>query len=142
VIWALRSSLRVRLALLHSPQLVTHASACTVQTALIPHLLPASVGPARSARALYRPYDPPSDVCVSAPTGSGKTLAYAVPIVEVLSSRVVSRLRALVVLPTRDLVTQVSLAGIDQGWRLIKLLGRYGIRSSPWQKALVCGLEA
>ncbi|KAL7279029.1 hypothetical protein ACG7TL_006862 [Trametes sanguinea] len=39
--------------------------------------------------------------------GSGKTLAYVLPIVEVLSSRVVTRLRALVVLPTRDLVVQV-----------------------------------
>ncbi len=29
------------------------------------------------------PYDPPRDVCASAPTGSGKTLAYVVPIVEV-----------------------------------------------------------
>ena len=44
---------------------------------------------------------------MSAPTGSGKTLAYVLPIVEVLSSRVVTRLRALVVLPTRDLVVQV-----------------------------------
>ncbi|CAG8616479.1 15105_t:CDS:2, partial [Acaulospora colombiana] len=46
-------------------------------------------------------------VCASAPTGSGKTLAYVVPIVEILSSRVVTRLRALVILPTRDLVQQV-----------------------------------
>ncbi|KAI0787926.1 P-loop containing nucleoside triphosphate hydrolase protein [Fomes fomentarius] len=73
-----------------------------VQTAVVPLLLcsPAS-------RSLYRPYNPPEDLCVSAPTGSGKTLAYVLPIVEVLSSRVVTRLRALVVLPTRDLVVQV-----------------------------------
>ena len=58
-------------------------------------------------RSLYLPYDPPSDICVSAPTGSGKTLAYVLPIVETLSERVVTRLRALIVLPTRDLVTQV-----------------------------------
>ena len=44
---------------------------------------------------------------MSAPTGSGKTLAYAIPIIEVLSSRVVTRLRALVLLPTRELVAQV-----------------------------------
>ena len=44
---------------------------------------------------------------MSAPTGSGKTLAYVLPIVETLSERVVTRLRALIVLPTRDLVTQV-----------------------------------
>lgn len=51
----------------------------TVQTALLPFLLP----PQKRQRALYMPYDPPRDVCASAPTGSGKTLAYVVPIVEV-----------------------------------------------------------
>ena len=50
-----------------------------VQTALLPFLLPS----ARRSRALYCPYDPPRDVCVSAPTGSGKTLAYVIPIIEV-----------------------------------------------------------
>ncbi|KAI0649271.1 DEAD-domain-containing protein [Trametes meyenii] len=73
-----------------------------VQTAVVPLLLSSP-----RARSLYRPYDPPEDLCVSAPTGSGKTLAYVLPIVEVLSSRVVTRLRALIVLPTRDLVVQV-----------------------------------
>ncbi|KAH8918966.1 DEAD-domain-containing protein [Atractiella rhizophila] len=47
------------------------------------------------------------DLLVSAPTGSGKTLAYALPIVQTLSPRIVTRLRALIVVPTRDLVTQV-----------------------------------
>ncbi|KAH9838407.1 DEAD-domain-containing protein [Rhodofomes roseus] len=73
-----------------------------VQTAVIPSLLTPE-----SVKSLYLPYDPPRDLCVSAPTGSGKTLAYVLPIVEVLSLRVVTRLRALIVLPTRDLVTQV-----------------------------------
>jgi len=50
-----------------------------VQTALLPLLLPSE----RQKRSLYLPYDPPSDICVSAPTGSGKTLAYVLPIVEV-----------------------------------------------------------
>jgi ATP-dependent RNA helicase DDX51/DBP6 len=52
------------------------------------------------------------DICLSAPTGSGKTLAYALPIIQALScgqpssskARVV---RALLVLPTRDLAMQV-----------------------------------
>ncbi|KAI0255114.1 P-loop containing nucleoside triphosphate hydrolase protein [Lactifluus subvellereus] len=74
-----------------------------VQTTLLPLLLPTE--PLK--RSLYLPYDPPSDICVSAPTGSGKTLAYVLPIVEILSARAVTRLRALVVLPTRDLVIQV-----------------------------------
>ncbi|KAM6504343.1 P-loop containing nucleoside triphosphate hydrolase protein [Amanita muscaria] len=73
-----------------------------VQASLLPYLLKNNI-----QSPLYMPYDPPRDVCVSAPTGSGKTLAYAIPIVEILSSRVVTRLRALIVLPTRDLVTQV-----------------------------------
>lgn len=47
------------------------------------------------------------DLCVNSPTGSGKTLAYALPIVQTLSSRSVKCLRALVVLPTRDLALQV-----------------------------------
>ena len=91
-----------------------------VQTTLLPLLLPLEP----QKRSLYLPYDPPCDICVSAPTGSGKTLAYVLPIVEVgtfrdpvnlesddrvqiLSPRAVTRLRALVVLPTRDLVIQV-----------------------------------
>jgi ATP-dependent RNA helicase DDX51/DBP6 len=47
------------------------------------------------------------DLCICSPTGSGKTLSYALPIVQKLSTRVVRRLRALIVLPTRDLATQV-----------------------------------
>ncbi|KAL4567407.1 hypothetical protein LXL04_022991 [Taraxacum kok-saghyz] len=47
------------------------------------------------------------DLCVNSPTGSGKTLAYALPIVQILSTRAVKCLRALVVLPTRDLALQV-----------------------------------
>lgn len=47
------------------------------------------------------------DLCVNSPTGSGKTLAYALPIVQALSNRAVKCLRALIVLPTRDLALQV-----------------------------------
>ena len=50
----------------------------------------------------------PSDICVSAPTGSGKTLAYVLPIVQSLLRRVVCHLRALVILPTKDLANQVK----------------------------------
>ncbi|KAJ2802622.1 ATP-dependent RNA helicase dbp6 [Coemansia guatemalensis] len=53
------------------------------------------------------------DVCVSAPTGSGKTLAFVVPVVEGLRSRVVVRLRALVVLPTKELARQVKETFVD-----------------------------
>lgn len=47
------------------------------------------------------------DLCINSPTGSGKTLAYALPIVQRLSTRAVKCLRALIVLPTRDLAVQV-----------------------------------
>ncbi|KAG6382902.1 hypothetical protein SASPL_157377 [Salvia splendens] len=48
------------------------------------------------------------DLCINSPTGSGKTLAYALPIVQMLSTRTIKCLRALVVLPTRDLAVQVK----------------------------------
>ncbi|GAB4831930.1 DEAD-box ATP-dependent RNA helicase 1 [Ancistrocladus abbreviatus] len=48
------------------------------------------------------------DLCINSPTGSGKTLAYALPIVQMLSNSSVKCLRALVVLPTRDLALQVK----------------------------------
>lgn len=72
-----------------------------VQTAIIPKLLAHPLA--------YDLYPSPAlgDVCVSAPTGSGKTLSYVVPIVEVLQRRLCRRLRALILLPTRDLVHQV-----------------------------------
>lgn len=50
----------------------------------------------------------PSDLCVSAPTGSGKTLAFVIPVVQALLHRVVCHIRALVVLPTKELAQQVS----------------------------------
>lgn len=79
-----------------------------VQTAVIPFLLPppADTPDGASTVAGLYPLRKQRDVCVSAPTGSGKTLSYVVPIVEVLQKRVVTRLRALVILPTRDLVAQ------------------------------------
>ncbi|KAF9565389.1 DEAD-domain-containing protein [Agrocybe pediades] len=86
-----------------------------VQTALLPFLIPLD-----TSSQLYLPYNPPRDVCVSAPTGSGKTLAYALPIIELLSTRVITRLRALIVLPTRDLVSQVreTMEALCKGTKL------------------------
>ncbi|KAI8784061.1 ATP-dependent RNA helicase DDX51 [Biomphalaria glabrata] len=49
----------------------------------------------------------PRDLCISAPTGSGKTLTYVLPIIQALQHRVVPHVRALVVLPVRDLAIQV-----------------------------------
>jgi ATP-dependent RNA helicase DDX51/DBP6 len=50
------------------------------------------------------------DICVSAPTGSGKTLAYLLPIIAELPKLVVTQLRAIIVVPTRELVSQARLA--------------------------------
>jgi len=47
------------------------------------------------------------DVCCAAPTGSGKTLAFVLPVLNALATRKVRRLRALVILPSRDLAQQV-----------------------------------
>lgn len=47
------------------------------------------------------------DVCVCAPTGSGKTLSYVLPVLQALAARRAPALRALAVLPTRDLAAQV-----------------------------------
>ncbi|CAL7933686.1 unnamed protein product [Xylocopa violacea] len=47
------------------------------------------------------------DTCVSAPTGSGKTLAYVLPIVQILQSRLVPKIRCLIVVPVQELATQV-----------------------------------
>lgn len=57
---------------------------------------------------------PAHDVCICAPTGSGKTLSYALPVLAALAGRAAPALRALCVLPTRDLASQVFavLAGL------------------------------
>ncbi|KAF4869039.1 ATP-dependent RNA helicase dbp6 [Colletotrichum siamense] len=69
--------------------------AFAVQTAAVPLLLPS---------CKHRQ----GDLLVAAATGSGKTLAYALPIVRDISQGAVTRLRALIVLPTRELVKQAQ----------------------------------
>ncbi|EFN61504.1 Probable ATP-dependent RNA helicase Dbp73D [Camponotus floridanus] len=49
----------------------------------------------------------PRDTCVSAPTGSGKTLAYVLPIIQELQTRLVPKIRCLIVLPVQELAAQV-----------------------------------
>lgn len=80
--------------------------ALPVQQALIPMLLsPGFPG----ARFLPGSESVLPDVAVGAPTGSGKTIAYLVPIVEDLKRLAGSgKLRSIIVVPTRELVTQVA----------------------------------
>lgn len=57
------------------------------------------------------------DILVNASTGSGKTLAYSVPIIQCLKTRVVNRLRALIIVPTKILIYQVyeCLSKLNEG---------------------------
>lgn len=48
------------------------------------------------------------DLLVNALTGSGKTLAYLIPIIEALYKRVVPRVRAIILVPTKPLINQVK----------------------------------
>ncbi|ELU41023.1 DEAD domain-containing protein [Rhizoctonia solani AG-1 IA] len=104
-----------------------------VQTVLLPFLL--------SRKDLHCPYDPPQDACVSAPTGSGKTLAYVVPITEILSTRIVTRLRALVVLPTRELAMQVretfDIVSKGRGLKIAIATGQHSFAHEQSQLVLV-----
>jgi ATP-dependent RNA helicase DDX51/DBP6 len=47
---------------------------------------------------------------VSAPTGSGKTLAYILPMIEAFKHKLVTSLRGLIIVPTRELVAQAREA--------------------------------
>lgn len=75
-----------------------------VQAEVIPAILQSASNGYLVGQGGYRP----KDICVSAPTGSGKTLSFVIPIVQVLLDRVVCQVRALVVLPTKELAQQVS----------------------------------
>ncbi|KAH7342447.1 P-loop containing nucleoside triphosphate hydrolase protein [Rhexocercosporidium sp. MPI-PUGE-AT-0058] len=72
-----------------------YKQAFAVQAAVLPLLLPTSIAD-------------PGDVLVSAATGSGKTLSYVLPMVEDLSRYPARGLRGLIVMPTRELVTQAQ----------------------------------
>ncbi|KFV45170.1 ATP-dependent RNA helicase DDX51, partial [Gavia stellata] len=75
-----------------------------VQAEVIPAIIESASNGYLMGQGGYRP----KDICVSAPTGSGKTLSFVIPIVQVLLDRVVCQVRALVVLPTKELAQQVS----------------------------------
>ncbi|XP_063171409.1 ATP-dependent RNA helicase DDX51 isoform X2 [Candoia aspera] len=78
--------------------------AVQVQAEVIPAILECGPNGALAGRGGYQP----RDICVSAPTGSGKTLAFVIPVVQALLDRIVCHVRALAVLPTKELAQQVT----------------------------------
>ncbi|XP_044741753.1 probable ATP-dependent RNA helicase Dbp73D [Chrysoperla carnea] len=69
-----------------------------VQSAVIPYFL----------QEINKPYPYwPRDICISAATGSGKTLAFVIPVIQALKYQVVRKIRAVVVLPVKELASQV-----------------------------------
>lgn len=82
-------------------------TALPVQQSVIPLLLPPG-SPGSAFAYGTQPLLP--DLAVSAPTGSGKTLAYLLPMIESLKQLPAAecRLRGLVIVPTRELVSQVT----------------------------------
>jgi superfamily II DNA/RNA helicase len=72
------------------------------------------------------------DVLAKSPTGSGKTLAFAIPIVERLDADSTARPGALVLVPTRELASQVTeamqLVGDCRGIRAVAVYGGVPLR--------------
>ena len=79
------------------------------------------------------------DLCVSAATGSGKTLAYVAPMVEALKDFQATKLRGIIVVPTRELVQQVrQLYEICAAGTSLKMATAAGSKSiKEEQKTLV-----
>ena len=80
------------------------------------------------------------DCVIEAPTGSGKTLAFVVPMVERLAGHRGHGARSLVLVPTRELATQVAacIRQVDGGLRIVPVIGGVGygpqltgLRNSP-----------
>ncbi|KAL9006303.1 MAG: hypothetical protein Q9188_000902 [Gyalolechia gomerana] len=100
--------------------------AFTIQAVVLPLLLPGE-----------QQHD--GDLCISASTGSGKTLAYILPMIEALREKPITRLRGLIVVPTRELVNQarevLELCGSESGLKIGTACGSKNLREE--QDALV-----
>ena len=103
-----------------------YSSTFAIQSAVLPMLLP--------GRQRHN-----GDICVSAATGSGKTLAYALPMLQALHDKPVTKLRGLIVVPTRELVNQVKesldLCNVGSGLKIATAVGSKPIKEE--QIALV-----
>lgn len=99
------------------------SKALPIQTVVLPLLLPIET-------------QHPGDVCISAATGSGKTLAYILPIIQSLKNKQTisaSKLRAVVIVPTRELVTQVrqvaETCAVGSGLQVATAVGTHSLKS-------------
>ena len=94
-----------------------YEKAFAIQATVLRLLLP---GPARHR----------GDICVAAATGSGKSLAYTIPIIEALRNKPVRRLRAVIVVPTRELVDQARdiFHQLDSGLEIGVAVGSKSLR--------------
>ncbi|KAJ5126498.1 hypothetical protein N7448_007277 [Penicillium atrosanguineum] len=121
------SDLGIKSDLLHILEERGYKEAFAVQSAVIPLLLDNNNN--------YHP----GDVCVSAATGSGKTLSYVLPLVSSLKALPASRLRGLIVVPTRELVRQArescELLATRSGLRIGSAVGNVAIKDE--QKLLM-----
>ena len=121
------SDLGIKSDLLHILDERGYKEAFAVQSAVIPLLLDNSNN--------YHP----GDLCVSAATGSGKTLSYVLPLVSSLKPLPASRLRGLIVVPTRELVRQArescELLASRSGLRIGSAVGNVAIKDE--QKLLM-----
>ena len=83
------------------------------------------------------------DVCGQAPTGSGKTIAFAIAVVNAATDSAPRRPRALVLVPTRELASQVrdeiALLTGDRGKRTIAVYG--GTAYGATRRALDRGVD-
>jgi superfamily II DNA/RNA helicase len=83
------------------------------------------------------------DVCGQAPTGSGKTIAFGIPMVTRVGRAEPMRPRGLVLVPTRELATQVrgelEWLGADHRVRVAAVYGGVGI--DPQRRALRRGVD-
>ncbi|KIW70180.1 hypothetical protein PV04_02474 [Phialophora macrospora] len=72
----------------------------------------------------------PGDLCISAATGSGKTLSYVLPIIAAIKDLPGTKLRAVIVVPTRELVKQVrDLCEVCAAGTSIKVATAVGSKS-------------
>jgi superfamily II DNA/RNA helicase len=81
------------------------------------------------------------DLCGKAPTGSGKTIAFGVPLVARISRSAPKRPKGLVLVPTRELATQVAeeIRSFSGDLRVLAVYGGAGIE--PQIKKLRSGVD-